>query len=123
MTVFGEERGLLGSQYYAGHPIKPLVKTIANINLEQVGRADSKDDVEPQVNRASLTGFSFSTMTDSFVEAGRAFGVDVYDHPQNSESYFARSDNVAFAAAGIPAHTLCVEYDYPDYHGRGDHWD
>lgn len=121
MTVFGEERGLLGSRYYSNHPIVPLDRTIGNINLEQVGRTDSTEG--PQIRRASLTGFAFSTLTDSFVEAGLATGVDVYDHPANSESFFGRSDNVAFAALGIPAHTLCVAYEYPDYHGRGDHWD
>ncbi len=121
MTVFGEERGLLGSQYYASHPIFPLEQTVGNINLEQIGRTDSSEG--PQINRASLTGYAFSTLTDSFVEAGKAMGVDVYDHPANSESFFSRSDNVAFAIKGIPAHTLCVAYIYPDYHQRGDHWE
>ncbi len=121
MAVFGEERGLLGSQHYVRNPIVPLAKTVGNLNLEQIGRTDSTDG--PQVNRASLTGFAFSTLTDSFVKAGRAMGVEVFDHPANSEPFFSRSDNVAFAAAGIPAHTLCVAYVYPDYHGRGDHWD
>lgn len=121
VAVFGEERGLLGSQHYVRNPIVPLAQTIGNVNLEQVGRTDSTDG--PQVNRASLTGFAFSTLTDSFVQAGQALGVEVYDHPANSEPFFSRSDNVAFAAAGIPAHTLCVAYVYPDYHGRGDHWD
>lgn len=121
MTVFGEEKGLLGSQYYASHPIVPLEQTVGNINLEQIGRTDSSEG--PQINRASLTGFAFSTLTDSFVEAGQAMGVDVYDHPANSESFFSRSDNVAFAIKGIPAHTLCVAYVYPDYHQRGDHWE
>lgn len=121
MTVFGEERGLLGSQYYVEHPIIPLVQIVGDVNLEQIGRTDSSEG--PQINRASLTGFAFSTLTDSFVDAGKAVGVDVYDHPQNSESFFGRSDNVAFAAAGVPAHTLCVAYVYPDYHGREDEWE
>jgi len=121
MTVFGEERGLLGSNYYVQHPIIPLARIVGDVNLEQVGRTDSTEG--PQINRASLTGFAFSTLTDSFVQAGRALGVDVYDHPQNSEMFFTRSDNVAFAAAGVPAHTLCVAYQYSDYHGRGDHWE
>lgn len=121
MTVFGEERGLLGSQYYCKHPIFPLVQMVGDVNLEQIGRTDSTEG--PQVNRASLTGFAYSTLTDSFVDAGKALGVDVYDHPQNSESFFRRSDNAAFADAGVPAHTLCVAYVYSDYHGLGDHWD
>ncbi len=121
MTVFGEEKGMLGSQYYAAHPIVPLEKTIANLNLEQVGRTDSTEG--PQIGRASLTGFAYSTLADSLVEAGGVFGVEVFNHPANSESFFGRSDNVVFASRGIPAHTLCVAYEYPDYHARGDHWE
>lgn len=121
MTVFGEEKGMLGSQYYAAHPIVPLEKTIANLNLEQVGRTDSTEG--PQVSRASLTGFAFSTVADTLVEAGRALGIEVFNHPANSESFFRRSDNIVFAGRGIPAHTLCVSYEYPDYHARGDHWE
>ncbi len=40
MTVFGEEEGLLGSYYYAHHPLVPLKNTVANVNLEQMGRTD-----------------------------------------------------------------------------------
>ncbi len=36
---------------------------------------------------------------------------------------FGASDNVAFAQQGIPAHTLCVAYQFPDYHAVGDHWE
>ena len=54
-TFFGEEHGLLGSRYYGRHPIIPVSKTIADLNLEQVGRTDSSEG--PQINTASLTGF------------------------------------------------------------------
>ena len=40
----------------------------------------------------------------------------------SSDSFFARSDNQAFADAGIPAHTLSVGYVFPDYHQAGDEW-
>lgn len=120
MTVFGEERGLLGSRYYARHPLVPLARTIANINLEQVGRTDSPSG--PLVASASFTGFAFSDLPKRFQEAGELTGVKVYSDPEG-DSFFARSDNVSFANAGIPAHTMCVAYVYPDYHGVGDHWD
>ncbi|MEP7273498.1 MAG: M28 family peptidase, partial [Acidobacteriota bacterium] len=121
MTVFGEERGLLGSRYYGRHPIFPLVKTIADINLEQVGRTDSSEG--SQVNRASMTGFDFSDIGPIFERAGKLTGIEVYKHPENSDAFFGRSDNQALADAGIPAHTLCVAFVYPDYHQPGDHWD
>ena len=40
MTFFGEEKGLLGSRYYGRHPLVPIKQTVADINLEQVGRTD-----------------------------------------------------------------------------------
>ena len=42
--VNGEEKGLLGSTYYAGHPLIPLEKTLANINLDMVGRSKMAAD-------------------------------------------------------------------------------
>jgi hypothetical protein len=120
MTFFGEEKGDLGSAYYGRHPVFPLEDTVADLNLEQVGRTDSTNG--PQVNTASLTGFGYSTVSDILVRAGRLTGIRVYKDPTASDAYFSRSDNQALADLGIPAHTLCVAYDYPDYHGLGDEW-
>src|SRR5678815_1127281 len=121
MTFFGEERGLLGSRYYGRNPVFPLKKTVADINLEQVGRSDSTEG--SQVNRASITGYDFSDLGPIFKRAGEAVGIEVYKHERNSDAFFGRSDNQAMADAGVPAHTLCVAFEYSDYHGRGDHWD
>ncbi|WP_256386222.1 M28 family peptidase [Singulisphaera sp. GP187] len=121
VAFFGEEKGLLGSRYYARHPLVPVAKTVADVNLEQVGRTDSSEG--PQVATASMTGIDFSTVGDVFQAAGQAEGIRVYKHPRNSDAYFARSDNQALADLGVPAHTLSVAFDYPDYHGLGDHWD
>jgi hypothetical protein len=121
MCVFGEERGLLGSRYYGKHPIFPIAKTVADVNLEHVGRTD--DTEGSQVNRATLTGFDYSDVSDVFKRAGEATGITVYKHPQNSDAFFGRSDNQALADQGVPAHTLCVAFIFPDYHGLGDHWD
>ena len=121
MTFFGEERGLLGSRYYGQHPLFPLDRTVADINLEQVGRTDSNEG--PQVNNASMTGFDFSEVGQVFKAAGLLTGINVYKHPRNSDAFFSRSDNQALADQGVPAHTLCVAYVYPDYHGVGDTWE
>jgi Zn-dependent M28 family amino/carboxypeptidase len=121
ITFFGEEKGLLGSRYYGQHPIFPIDKTVADVNLEQVGRTDS--DEGPQVNNASMTGFDFSDLGAIFKAAGERTGIKVYKHERNSDAFFGRSDNQALASQGVPAHTLCVAYVYPDYHGLGDHWD
>jgi Zn-dependent M28 family amino/carboxypeptidase len=121
VAFFGEELGLRGSRFYARHPIFPIEKTIANINLEQVGRTDSSEG--PQTATATLTGFDYSDVGKVFEGAGELTGIRVYKHPVNSDYYFSRSDNQALADLGVPAHTVCVAFSYPDYHRPGDHWD
>jgi len=121
MTFFGEEKGLRGSRYYGRHPVFPIEQTVADVNLEQVGRTDS--DEGPQIANASMTGFDFSNVGEIFKAAGAIEGVNVYKHERNSDAFFGRSDNQALADQGVPAHTLCVAYVYSDYHGLGDHWD
>ncbi len=121
MAYFGEEKGLLGSRYYGKHPIFPIAKTVADVNLEQVGRTD--DTEGPKLATASMTGIDFSHVGQVFQDAGKAEGVSIVKHPRNSDAYFGRSDNQALADLGVPAHTLCVAFQYPDYHGAADTWE
>jgi Zn-dependent M28 family amino/carboxypeptidase len=121
LIFFGEEKGLLGSRFYCNHPVYPIEKTVANINIEQVGRTDSSEG--PQLSSASLTGFDYSDIGTILEAAGKLTGINVYKHEQNSDAFFARSDNQALADKGVPAHTLCTAFVFPDYHGVGDHWD
>jgi hypothetical protein len=120
MTFFGEEEGLLGSQYYARHPVFPLDRTMADVNLEQIGRTD--DSEGPQVKSATFTGFTYSDLPALFAAAGKTLGVKVYDRNRGNDPFFARSDNQALADAGIPAHTVAVGLEFPDYHQVGDEW-
>ena len=120
MTFFGEEEGLIGSEYYAHHPVFPLAKTVADLNLEQVGRTDSSEG--PQISNASLTGFDYSDLTSYVQQAGEGTGIKVYKNAKGSDDYFSQSDNFSFAEAGVPAETLCVAFEFPDYHAVGDEW-
>jgi Zn-dependent M28 family amino/carboxypeptidase len=120
MTFFGEELGDLGSRYYCQHPVFPLAKTVADLNLEQLGRTD---DIEgPRPLQFNLTGFDYSDIAAFLSKAGERTGIRVVKHEQNSDSFFARSDNAAFAEAGVPSTTLSVGYIFPDYHRPGDEW-
>ena len=120
ITFFGEERGLLGSTYYGNHPLFPISKTIADINLEQVGRTDSSEGSE--IANASITGYDYSDVETYLEAAGKATGVTIYKDDKASDQYFVRSDNAALAERGVPAHTLTTAFEYPDYHGVGDEW-
>ena len=121
MTFFGEEEGLIGSQYYVHHPVFPLGKTVADINLEQLGRTDSNRGKE--IGTVGPTGYGYSSLIDEFRAAGEQTGVKVYNPGADSDRYFAESDNLPFAEAGIPAHSFCTAFVFPDYHAAGDKWE
>ena len=120
VTFFGEELGLLGSRYFADHSPLPLADYAGDINLEQVGRTDA--NTGPQIGTASLTGYDYTTVTTFLQAAARMTGVKLYKDEEASDPFFNRSDNAALAEHGVPAVTLCVAFEFPDYHGVGDEW-
>jgi hypothetical protein len=121
ICYYGEERGLVGARHYADNPLLPLADAVANINLEQIGRTD--DDSGDVAKRIMPTGVGFSTALDAIEAAAAAKGVDVVALEPQTIQYFRASDNAALAAKGVPAHTLCTAFAFPEYHGVGDHWE
>lgn len=121
IAFFGEEIGLIGSQFYAKHPVVPLRQTIADLNLEQVGRTDASNG--DMTGTASITGFDYSDLPERIQQAGSLLGIRVYKDEKGSGPYFKESDNLSLAEAGIPSHTLCVAFQFPDYHRVGDEWE
>ncbi len=117
LAVFGEEEGLLGSGYYVRHPLIPLAHTVADMNLEQLGRTDSSDG--PEIARFTISGPSYSNLAQMMEAGTRNAGVVLY-RKENGDDYFDRSDNYSFAASGIVAHTLTVAFEFPDYHEVSD---
>jgi Peptidase family M28 len=120
MTVFGEETGGYGSRFYAAHPIFPVAKTVADINLEQLGRTD--DSEGPKQLQFNLTGFDYTDIAATMAKAGTETGIQIVKHEKNSDAFFSRSDNAKFADIGIPSTTVSVAYVFPDYHQPGDEW-
>lgn len=118
MTFYGEEKGLVGSAFYVKNPLFPLKQTSAVINIEQIGRTD--DSEAPRVNAISMTGFELSDLGSVINEAGSKWKIGTTGHPTNSFAYFGASDNLPFASAGVPAHTVCTAYEFADYHKVGD---
>jgi len=117
---FGEEKGLFGSTYYAEHPPFPLKSTVAMVNFEHMGRTD--DNEGSTKGRMTMTGFDYTDIGRTLAEAGKTVGIDVHKHEKNSDPFFSRSDNQAFADAGVPAHAVLGSYIFPDYHRPGDEW-
>lgn len=109
----GEEVGLIGTNWYIKHPAMPLTSMEANLEIEMIGRPDS---LAGGPGRAWLTGFERSTMGSMFAAAGLA----VVPDKRPEQSFFTRSDNIAFARMGIPAHTLSTFNLHSDYHQLTD---
>jgi hypothetical protein len=91
------------------------------LNLEQIGRTDATEG--SKVKTANVTGFDFSDMPRILAEAAAEAGVRIVKDETASDAFFSRSDNQALANLGVPAHTLSVAYQFPDYHKPSDEWD
>jgi hypothetical protein len=116
MATTGEETGLVGTRWYIAHPVRPLEKTVANLEIEMIGRPDS---LAGGAGKAWLTGYERSTMGDAL----KANGIPIVPDPRPAQQFFTRSDNIAFAYRGIPAHTLSTFNLHTDYHHAKDEAD
>ncbi len=120
LLYFGEEKGLIGSRYYARHPLFPLERTVANLNFEQMGRTD--DNSGPRAGKLTASGFDYTTLGAVLEAAGADTGVDAAKDGANS-------DAVLFAqrqpGAGRRRHSGDHRFgglDVSDYHRPGDEW-
>jgi len=109
----GEEVGGTGSKKYLSQPVVPLEQTVAQFQIEMIGRPDS---LAGGPGRTWLTGYERSTMGRMLADAGIAIVQD----PRPDQRFFMRSDNYAFARVGIPAHTLSSFNLHTDYHRVSD---
>jgi Zn-dependent M28 family amino/carboxypeptidase len=112
----GEEGGILGTRWYLEHPVFPMEGTVADLQLEMIARPDS---LAGGPGRAWLTGYERTTVGEQLEAAGSP----VVPDPRPEQRFFFRSDNVPFAVAGIPAHTLSSYNLHTDYHTPDDEVD
>lgn len=111
-----EEMGLLGPRWFLEHPTVAFERIVADLQIEMIGRPDS---LAGGHGRGWLTGYERSTMGDLLREQGSPIVPD----PRPEMRFFFRSDNLPFAVAGIPAHTLSSYNMHSDYHTPGDEAD
>ena len=112
LLTSGEEFGVLGTQWYLERPTVPLEATVADLQVEMVGRPDTLVGA----GKLWLTGFERSTMGEELSGAG----LPVVADPRPEFRFFERSDNIVFALRGIPAHTLSSFGMHGDYHQPSD---
>lgn len=96
IALTGEEEGLLGSEYYATHPVFPLHSTVANINMDAMQPIGKTSDI-------ILVGLGHSEMDDYAARAAQARGRRTVAQADASNGWFYRSDHFNFAKVGIPA--------------------
>ena len=113
VAFIGEENGGSGTRWYLSHPVRPFAQTVAQVQVEMIGRPDS---LAGGPGKVWLTGYERSTMGEMLA----AEGLPVIQDPRPEQNFFARSDNYAFALAGIPAHTLSSFGGHTDYHRPSD---
>jgi Zn-dependent M28 family amino/carboxypeptidase len=132
LAVTAEEKGLLGSEYYAANPVYPLAKTAGVINMDStIGQSAARD--------FTISGVAKLGLLDMLVAQGRALGRSYTPDPRTEAGSFYRSDHFSFAKQGVPAlsfgagrdlvnggvargKALAEEYTKDRYHQPADEW-
>jgi Zn-dependent M28 family amino/carboxypeptidase len=102
-----EEKGLLGSEYYASHPLYPLATTAAMINLDPHVVLPAARDIE-------LIGGGRVSLETQLRRLAGAHGLTVVDEPAIEAGWYFRSDQYSFAKRGVPAITFRAGRDLVD---------
>ncbi len=106
ITFTGEEKGLLGSEYYTENPVFPLENTVANLNIDMIGRVDTVE--RPSKNYTYIIGSDkLSTQLHNINETTNSacckLGLDyTYNNPADKQKLYYRSDHYNFAKNKIP---------------------
>lgn len=122
LHVTGEEHGLLGSRYYAENPLFPLKNTVANINIDMIGRSDA--DHKGQNYVYVIGSEMLSTQLKKINETANRNTHNLllnykYDDPADPNRLYYRSDHYNFAKNGIPS-IFFFDGIHEDYHQPTD---
>ena len=112
IATTSEEKGFLGSRYYVQHPLFPIAKTVANINLDGGNVWGITSDL-------ITTGYGLSTLDEFLSDAARLQGRSFINKAIDNGGLYFASDQIEFAKAGIPA---CFPFSGSDYVGREKDW-
>lgn len=123
MLVSGEEKGLLGSKYYSEFPIFPLENTVANVNVDMVGRVDKRHKDNPNyiyVIGSDRLSTDLHKINEDANQNFTNLELDYkYNDPKDPNRYYYRSDHYNFAEKGIPA-IFYFSGTHKDYHKPSD---
>jgi Zn-dependent M28 family amino/carboxypeptidase len=126
MTVVGEEKGLLGSEWYSEHPVFPLENTIADLNTDMIGRTGFEYQGKPDsanyiyVIGSDKLSSELRKISETINSTYTKMVLDYkYDDPKDTERIYYRSDHYNFAKHNIP---IIFYFDglHQDYHKPSD---
>jgi len=132
LSVTAEEKGLLGSEYYAANPLYPLAKTVAVINTDSMG-------IYGPAKNFSISGLVKLDLLDELIAEGKKVGRYYSPDPRPEAGGFFRSDHFPFSKQGVPAisfrsgndlvnggtergNALSSDYTAKRYHQPDDEW-
>lgn len=98
LAVTAEEKGLLGSRWYAEHPLIPMQQVVFNLNTDGAGYNDT--------TKLTIIGLGRTSADQAIQEAAEVAGLEAIADPVPEQNLFDRSDNVNFASMGVPAVTF-----------------
>lgn len=123
MTVSGEEKGLLGSSYYVNHPIVPLEKTIADLNIDMIGRNDIAHEKESDyiyIIGSNMLSTDLHNVNEKANERYTQLKLDYkFNSKEDPNQFYYRSDHYNFAKNNIPS-IFYFSGVHEDYHQPTD---
>ncbi len=123
LNLTGEEEGLYGSKYYAAHPIFPFEKTVANLNIDMIGRVDKTH--QNNKNYVYLIGsdklseelyFISEAVNNKYTQLDLDYK---YNDEKDKNRFYYRSDHYNFAKKGVPV-IFYFNGTHQDYHQPTD---
>jgi Zn-dependent M28 family amino/carboxypeptidase len=96
LVFTGEEKGLLGSRYFAGHPTVPEDAIVADLNLDMFMPIFA-------LKKLHVQGLEQSTLADQARSVGAAHHIEIAGDPEPDRNSFIRTDQYSFVQAGVPA--------------------
>ena len=123
MTVTGEEKGLLGSEYYSNHPLFPLANTVVDLNTDMTGRIDDEHMGKPDYIYEIGSDKLASSLREILIDQNKKHvGLELdfrFNDPNDPNRFYYRSDHYNFAKHGIPV-AFFFNGVHADYHQPGD---
>ncbi len=122
LNVSGEEKGLLGSEWYSEYPVFPLEKTVCDLNIDMIGRKDSMHTTDKYVYLIGSDKLStdLHRISEECNSRYTKLAIDyTYNDPEDPNRFYYRSDHYNFAKHNVPV-IFYFSGVHEDYHKPGD---